>query len=65
MSESKSLFGDYHEMAHIWATIQEIDQVFKIGTVQTCMQLVLCKRLPLSAASIFVTESLFVYISGA
>ena len=33
MSESKSLFGDRHEMAHIWAKIQELDQVFKIRTV--------------------------------
>ena len=36
MSENKSLFGDYHEMAHIWAKIQVFDQVFKISTVQTC-----------------------------
>ena len=36
MSESKSLFGHYHEMAHIWARIQAFDQVFKIRTVQTC-----------------------------
>ena len=36
MSESKSLFGDYHEMAHIWASIQAFDQIFKIPTVQIC-----------------------------
>ena len=36
MSESKSFFGDYHEMAHIWARIQAFDQVFEIRTVQTC-----------------------------
>ena len=36
MSESKSLFGDHQEMAHIWARIQAFDQVFKIYTVQTC-----------------------------
>ena len=36
MSESKSLFGDYHEMTRIWARIQAFDQVFKIPTVQTC-----------------------------
>ena len=36
MSESKSLLGDYHEMAHIWASIQVFDQVFNIRTVQTC-----------------------------
>ena len=36
MFESKNLFGDYPEMAHIWARIQEFDQAFKIGTVQTC-----------------------------
>ena len=34
MSDSKSLFGDCHEMAHIWASIQAFDQVFKIHTVQ-------------------------------
>ena len=33
MSESKSLFGDCHEMTHIWAKIQAFDQVFKIRTV--------------------------------
>ena len=36
MSESKSLFGDYHKMAHIWAIIQAFDRVFKIPTVRTC-----------------------------
>ena len=36
MSESRSVFGDYHEMAHIWAKIQAFDQVFKILTVQIC-----------------------------
>ena len=36
MSESKSLFGDYHEMAHIWARIQAFDQFFMILIVQTC-----------------------------
>ena len=38
MSESKSLFGDYHEMADIWARIQAFDhgQLFMIPTVQTC-----------------------------
>ena len=35
MSESKSSFGDYHQMAHIWARIQAFDEVFKIPTVQT------------------------------
>ena len=35
LSESRSLFGDYHEMAHVWARIQAIDQVFKIRTIQT------------------------------
>ena len=33
MSESKSVFGDCHDMAHIWAKIQAFDQVFKIRTV--------------------------------
>ena len=36
MSESKSLFGDYHEMANILARIQVFDQIFMIPTVQTC-----------------------------
>ena len=31
----QEIFGDYHEMAHIWARIQAIAQVFKILTVQT------------------------------
>ena len=30
MSESKSLFGDHHEMADIWARIQAFDQLFMI-----------------------------------
>ena len=38
MSESKSLFGDCHEMADIWARIQAFDQLFMIPTVQTCRQ---------------------------
>ena len=36
MSESKSPFGDYHEMADIWARIQAFDQLFMIPTTQTC-----------------------------
>ena len=40
-------------MVHIWARIQAFDQVFK---------LVPCKRLSLPAASILVTEGLFIYI---
>ena len=36
MCESKSLFGDYHEMAHIWGSIQALDQVSNICTAQTC-----------------------------
>ena len=36
MSESKSFFGDYHEIAHIWVRTQAFDQVFKICTVRTC-----------------------------
>ena len=37
MSENKRFFGDYHEMEHIWARIQQaFDQVFKIPTVQRC-----------------------------
>ena len=38
MSESNSLFGDYHEMADIYARIQAFDQLFVIPTVQTCRQ---------------------------
>ena len=30
MSESKSLFGDYHEMVDVWARIQAFDQLFII-----------------------------------
>ena len=33
MSESRSLFGDCHEMVHIWAKMQAFDQVFKIRPV--------------------------------
>ena len=36
MSESKSLFDDYHEMADIWARIQAFEQLFMNPTVQTC-----------------------------
>ena len=36
MPESKSLFGDYHEMADIWARIQAFDQFFMVPTVQAC-----------------------------
>ena len=35
MFEIKSLYGDYHEMAHIWTRIQAFDQLFMIPTVQT------------------------------
>ena len=55
MSESKSLLGDYP------ARIQAFDQVFKISYCSD-LQLVLRKILILSAASIFVTEGLFIYI---
>ena len=36
MSESKSLFGNYHETADIWTRIQAFDQLFMIPTVQIC-----------------------------
>ena len=36
MSEDKSLFGCYHEMADIRAKMQAFDQLFMIATVQTC-----------------------------
>ena len=45
-------------MAYIWARIQAFDQVLEIHTVQ----LALHKKLILSAASIFVTEGLFICI---
>ena len=61
MSESKSSFGDYHEMAHIWTRIQALDQVSNISHCSN-LQLLLCKRLILSAASIFVSQGLFIYI---
>ena len=54
-----------HETAHIWARIQAFDQVFKIPNVQTCIckrLTCICKRLTLSAASVFVSEGLFIYI---
>ena len=54
---SESFFGDYHEMAHIWARIQAFENSYCSN-----LQLVLCKRLTLSTASIFVTEGLFIYI---
>ena len=61
MSESKSFFGDYNEMAHIWARIQAFDQIFKPLNCSN-LQLVLSKGLTLSAALVFVTEGLFIYI---
>ena len=48
-------------MAHIWAKIQAFDQVLKNCTVQSCSYY-FAKDLTLSAASIFVTEGLFIYI---
>ena len=57
MSESKS-FLVTHEIVDIWARIQAFDQVFKIRTVQS--KLVLRERLTLSAASLFVTQGLFI-----
>ena len=32
MSEGKSLFGDCHEIADIWARMQAFDQLFMIRT---------------------------------
>ena len=60
MSESKSPVGDYHEMVDIWARIQAFDQVFKIRTVQPAAGNV--EKLTLSAASVFVTDGLFIYV---
>ena len=56
MPESKRFFGDYHEMAHVL-----IYPYFK-NSYCSNLQLVLCKRLTLLTASVFVTESLFIYI---
>ena len=61
MTERNSLFGDCDEMAHIWARIRAFDQVFQ-DLYCSNLQIVLCKGLTLSAASIFVTEGLFIYI---
>ena len=61
MCKSKSSFGDYHEKEHIWARIQAFEPGFQYSYCSD-LQLVLCKRLTLSAASIFVTEGLFTYI---
>ena len=59
MFESKSLFGDYHEMGHIWArsNLPGFQNSYCLN-----LRLVLCKTLTLSAASVFVTEGLFIYI---
>ena len=38
MSDSKILFGDYHEMAPISARTQAFDQVFKVRTAASTMQ---------------------------
>ena len=48
-------------MAHIWTRIQAFDQVLEISYCSN-LQLVLCRKLTLSAASILVTEGLFIYI---
>ena len=48
-------------MAHISARIQTFDQLFQ-DSYSSNLQLVLYKRLTLSAASIFVNEGLFIYI---
>ena len=58
MSESKSRFGDYHEMG---ARMQAFDQGFEDSCCSN-LQLVLCKRSTLLAASLFVSEGLFIYI---
>ena len=54
MSESKSLFGDCRISG------QEYKQLTRFS--RFILLLVLCKRLTLSAASVFDTESLFIYI---
>ena len=58
MCESKKVFGDYHEMAHIWAGIQAYLIRFLRFILFKPVAIVLCKGLTLSAASIFVTEGL-------
>ena len=62
MSESKSLFGEYHEMADIWAGIQAFNHAGFQDSYCSKLELVLWKRLTVSAASIFVAEGLFIYI---
>ena len=49
--------GDYHEMAHNWARILPGFQ----DSYFPNLQLVQCKRLTLSATSIFVIEGFFIY----
>ena len=53
------LFCDYHKMAHIWQGHKYLTRFSKFVLFKP-IQLVLCKRLTLSAASIFVTEGLFI-----
>ena len=60
MSESRSFFGDYHEMAHIWARIQAFNQVSKFLLFKPAASTML--KIKLSTASIFVNEGLFIYI---
>ena len=57
----QEFWGDHHEMAHIWAMITNIWPGFQYSYFPN-LQLVLYKRLTLSAALIFVTEGMFIYI---
>ena len=57
----QEFFGDYHEMTHIWAPGSGQGYKHLTSFQDSNLQLVLCKRLTLSAASIFVIEGLFRY----
>ena len=61
MSESKSFCGDYHENGAYLSKGTSISPGFQDSDCSK-LQLMLCKRLTLSTASIFVTEGLFIYI---
>ena len=61
MSESIGLFGDYLRISGISGLGYKHLTRFQISYCSN-LQLVLCKRLTLSAAPIFVTEGLFIYI---
>ena len=60
MSESKSFFGDYHEIGMSGQGYKQLTRFSRFvlfKPVASTMQ-----RLSLPAASVFVTEGLFIYI---